>query len=202
MFRPEGRISLKEIWDAVGTEVYSRAKHEGWEDDYQSLSEATANICWEFFRKSATARVLMAGGNFQSFDPMILQTVDTDLTYNEHIDLQIGTIGSGKGGDQRELTLKKRYGPALFCPIVFTEAEFAKFTKAVEGAPLNQGNSDASIIKRIVAAYREDPTRNSRQIYEIAARNISWRHYTRLRARAAEVEPGIGKGGRKPAKKP
>lgn len=202
MFRPTGRISLKEVWYALGSEVLKRFKEDGREDDYQSLGEATAEACWDFCKQAATGRVVMPTGALEGFAPYILQGADTSQTFNEHIDLQIGTIGSGKGGDQREGRLKMLYGPALFCPVVFTDREFSKFYNTFAGSPNLESNSDRAIIDRIVAAYREDPTRNRAEIKRIAAEKVGVNRYRRLRAAAAEIEPGLAGGGRKPAKKP
>jgi hypothetical protein len=202
MFRPEGRISLKEVWDALGSDVVERFRKDGQEDDFQSMSEATAGACWDFCRKSATARVVMPIGKLQSLDPLILRTADTDLTYNEHVDLQIGTIGSGKGADQREGSLRRVYGEALFCPVVFTVAEFSKYLRTFGTRPIPEDNSDAAVIQRIIATYQEDPTRNREDIKRIAAETVGVNRYKRLRARAVENVPGLDKGGRKPSKKP
>jgi hypothetical protein len=202
MFRPEGRISLKEVWNALATDVEKRFRADGRADDYQSMSEATAWACWEFCRQSATARVVMPSGKLQSLDPLILRTADTDLTYNEHVDLQIGTIGSGQHADQREWTLRRLYGEALFCSVAFTEADFSKFLRTFGSQPVPKDNSDAAVIQRIIATYLEDPSRTSKEIQRIAASQISGRHYNRLRARAAETVQGLTGGGRKPSKKP
>jgi hypothetical protein len=202
MFRPTGRISLKEVWDALGSEVLKRFQEDGRAEDYQSLSEATAEACWDFCKQAAIIRVMLPAGALVDVASYVLRTADTSQTFNEHIDLQIGTIGSGKGGDRRESSLKMLYGPALFCHVVFTDREFSKFYNTFAGSPNLESNSDRAIIDRIVAAYREDPTRNRQVIYEIAAHQISWRHYLHLRAAAAEIEPGLAGGGRKPAKKP
>jgi hypothetical protein len=95
MFRPEGRVSLIEVWNALGTVVMTKFRKDGRADDYQSMSEATASACWDFCARTGTARVVMPSGKLESFDPSILRSRDEDLTYNEHVDLQTGTIGSG-----------------------------------------------------------------------------------------------------------
>jgi len=82
MFRPEGRISLREVWNALGYEVYARFKNDGRADDYQSMSELTAWKCWEFCANARTAHVLMPSGKLESFDRSILFPQDDDLTYN------------------------------------------------------------------------------------------------------------------------
>jgi hypothetical protein len=202
MFRPTGRISLKEVWDALGSEVLKRFQEDGMADDYQSLSEATAEACWDFCKQAATGRVVMPTGALEGFAPYILQGADASQTFNEHIDLQIGTIGSGKGGDQREGSLRMRYGPALFCSVVFSDPEFSKFYRTFAGSPNLESNSDSAIIDRIVAAYRADPTRNKAEIKRIAAEKVGVNRYRLLRAAAAKIEPELVKGGRKPAKKP
>jgi len=202
MFRPEGRISLKEVWNELGGIVLARAKEDGVADDFQSMAESTASAYWDFCQQSATARVVMPSGNLQSFDSFILRTAYEDLTYNEHIDLQVGTIGSGNALDRRESALKRLYGEALFCPVSFTVAEFKKFYRAFGSGPAPEGNSDAEVVKRIIEAFKSDPTRTSEEIRRIAAPPISQRHYTQLRARAAETVPSLIAGGRKPSKKP
>ena len=202
MFRPENRISLREVWNALGAEVYKRYKSDGRDDDYQSMSEATAWKCWEFCANARTAHVLMPSGKLESFDRSILFPRDDDLTYNEHVDLQIGTIGSGKTGDQRQRYVQMRYGPALYCPVVFTVAEFSKFLSISTSAPKMESNTDAAIIGRIIAAYKEDPSRNREEIKRIAADGVGVNRYKRLRARAAEIETGISRGGQKASNKP
>lgn len=191
-----------EVWNALGKEVFTRFKNVGQADDYQSMSEATASKCWEFCANARTAHVLMPSGKRESFDRSILFPQDDDLTYNEHVDLQIGTIGSGKTGDQPQQYLQMLYGPALYCPVVFTVAEFAKFLSTFTSAPKFESNTDAAIIERIIAAYKEDPSRNRDEIKRIAADEVGVNRYKRLRARAAEIEIGISKGGQKPSKKP
>jgi hypothetical protein len=202
MFRPADRISLKEVWDALATDVVKRFRRDGQADDYQSMSEATAWACWDFCAKAGTARVVMPSGKLESLAPSILRTHDDDLTYNEHIDLQIGTIGSGKGGDQREHTVRMLYGPALYCPVVFTDAEFVKFMRVFASLPKLESNSDSAVVRRIVDCYREDPSRNSKEIQRLAAGRVSGRAYKRCRGLAAQIEPGLINGGRKPSKKP
>lgn len=202
MFRPTGRISLKEVWDALGSEVLKRFQEDGRADDYQSLSEATAEACWDFCKQAAIIRVMLPAGDLVDVASYVLRTADTSQTFNEHIDLQIGTIGSGKGGDQRVGSLKMLYGPALFCPVVFTDREFSKFYNTFAGSPNLESNSDSAIIDRIVAAYRADPTRNKAEIKRIAAEKVGVNRYSLLRAAAAKIEPELVKGGRKPAKKP
>lgn len=202
MFRPEGRISLSEVWDILGGEVLKRFQEHGRADDYQSLSEVTAEACWDFCKQAAIKRVMLPAGALVDVAPYVLRTADTSQTFNEHIDLQIGTIGSGKGGDRRESSLRMLYGPALFCPVVFTSLEFSKFHKVFANSPNLESNSDRAIINRIAAAFLEDPSRNRDEIKRIAAENVGVNRYRRLRAAAVEIAPGLGQGGRKPAKKP
>ena len=197
MFRPENRISLREVWNALGAEVYTRYKSDGRDDDYQSMSEATAWTCWNFCAKSGTSRVVMPSGDLQSFDPSILRAFDDDLSHNEHVDLKIGTIGSGKGGDQRIRTVRMLYGPALYCPVTFSAAEFSKFMRVLASSPKLESNSDAAVVQRIVACYRDNPSLNSKEIQKLAASGISGNAYKRCRGLATQIEPRLGGGGRK-----
>lgn len=202
MFRPVGYISLFEVWNDVGEEVYQRYKSSGNEDDFEGLTQTTSCSCWEFCGASVTARIVLPTGKLESFSPSMTRTSNDDWPINDCVDLRIGTVGSGQNQTQNIEKLKEAYGAWLFCPIVFKENEFRKFLKQYFGGPEIMGNSIKDIANRILKVWRENPSLNSAQVKLRAAPTASHRQYLNARARAAEEEPNISKGGQKKSKQP
>lgn len=200
MFRPAGYISLVEVWNEVGGEVFQQCKASGNADDFEVLSATTSWVCWEFCRVTVTARIVLPTGRLESFSPMKIRTNNDDLPINEFVDLRIGTVGSGQS---QELTkMREAYGEWLFCPIAFKENEFRKFLGQYFGGPEIMGNSIKDTTDRILKVWRENPSLNSTQLKLRAAPTASHRLYQVARAHAAEVEPNISKGGQKKSKQP
>jgi len=200
MFRPAGYISLVEVWDEVGGEVFKRYKASGNADDFQGLSETTSWACWEFCRETVTARIVLPTGRLESFSPTKIRTSNGDFPINDFVDLRIGTVGSGQS--QNLVKMREAYGEWLFCPIAFKENEFRKFLGQYFIGREIMGNSLKDIADRILRVLREDPSLNSTQVKLRAAPTVSHRQYQAARALARAEEPNISKGGQKKSKQP
>ncbi len=153
-------ISARDVWHRIGTAVFAQsgyARETPNEDiDFESLTEATSELCWAFGRKYSAAWVLLASGGITPAGVEVFSGDDTSRSKGTHFDWMVGTVGSGTSNDIRTLGVTKEqfYGPPLNCIVLFEVKAFENYIRMVpNAAPLPKWSSNG-VAEQIVASWR------------------------------------------------
>ena len=203
MFGPSDTITASEVWNLLGTTVFAQSGYSNEtpaEDiDFQSLSEATSELCWEFGRSQGYASVLLSGGATIPVGKDFFSSNTTAMSKGHHFDWTVGTVGNGDESPNRSkgVTKEQYYGPMLNGYVLFEKKSVETFLKSVpKAAPIPKWSSKI-LAENIVAAWREQ--RQTKAVLRRRfAQGLSESAFESVWKEAAALEEGITKGGRHP----
>ncbi|CAM8660186.1 hypothetical protein MCEREM30_03071 [Paracoccaceae bacterium] len=148
-----------------------------------------------------------------SVSSQLLEPVNSGDWENDHVNLTVGTIGSGRwsetcAGEPRvpEEDLRRRFGPFLFSPIVIKEADYKKFmtesaarAEAMASTPEAKGRLRAKQIAqeliKLFDAGQFETRSAARKI--IGQRCLSENQFSLGWEQARRERPSIAKPGRR-----
>ncbi|WP_170331103.1 hypothetical protein [Ruegeria arenilitoris] len=178
--------------------IASYAEYYGW------LCDA---VVWSFLKQQREARVLLTNGQ-SGLVSSAVYTRESNFSgsSNNHIDIRIGTIGSGhratlikpnrQGANQIKLE-EVYYGNFLYQPIAFKRTDFEQFFKNLkEKEFLEFEPTSEEIVQQIVELYRSEKVTDEeakRRIAPFLTRD-AWQEHRRA---AAVREPLVKKRGPK-----
>ena len=203
MFGPSDTIPASEVWNLLGNAVFAQSgysKETPTEDiDFESLSEATSELCWAFGRSQGYASALLSGGATIPLGKDFFSSDTTAVSKGHHFDWTVGTVGNGDESPNKSkgVTKEQYYGPLLNGCILFERKSVENFLKSVpKAAPIPKWSSKA-LAANIVAAWREQ--RQTKAVLKSRfAQGLSDAVFEIVWKEAAALEEGITKGGRHP----
>ncbi len=164
-------------------------------------------VVWSFLKQQREARILLANGQ-SAFVSSAVYTRESNFSgsSNNHIDIRIGTIGSGHRStlvkpnrpDANQIKLEDvYYGDFLYQPIAFKRTDFEQFFKDLkEKEFLELESKSEEIVQQIVELYRSEKVTDEeakRRIAPFLTRD-AWLEHRRM---AAVREPLVKKRGPK-----
>ena len=187
-------------------------EEELWAYYYAHFRNLRNECVWKHIDAHKTkAKTFLRNGSPISISPAIFHRNDSDLEgSNTHIDINIGTIGSGHlrrlphpERDDCEIgeVLKISYGDLLYQPILFERAQFGNYFEDLKTHEWKLPTlTDPEIVKEILNLHREGVTKPDIKeriedlISPLPMKTVTWNLHWQS---ASEKDPTLGKPGRK-----
>lgn len=222
MFAPEGWISFRDIFDYFRS-VYTNGKDF---PDFPFTGDEAFQLTWYFAAEANDIAVCSAMGKAVPVSRALVLTDNEFDHENEHVDLHLGTVGSGKiralksfPGYSKNLSdhLSGTYGPFLNLPVIFKQTDFLDYLDGLqreagveETALMDVTEADErvksismsprAIKDRILEVWSSGEANTRDGIKAIVAPNQSVRKFRFAWDLAREEVPDISKPGRRGVK--
>ncbi|PTV94688.1 hypothetical protein C8J27_107221 [Rhodobacter aestuarii] len=218
MFAPKGWISLREVYEYF-VSAYSQKDKIG---DFPFTGDECFQLTWFFAFEAEEVAVCTADGNALPVSRSLVTTENYFDHENEHIDLHLGTVGSGSirglevfPGNYSVLTeyLKTTYGPFLDLPVIFRRSDFLDYLDDLEADHNSSDQHENSLpeidqidlspratCEKILKAWRNGEAATRETIRALVAPNHSVRKFQLAWELAREQAPEISRPGRKKQK--
>lgn len=204
MIEPSGLISAREVWNLFSRTVFAQTGYTPETPDenvdFQSLSEATSELCWAFGRSQASAWVLLPSGATIPASSELFSSVDTSKSIGDHFDWPVGTVGNGDDRSRKSRGASKEqfYGTILNCHMLFERKAVEMYLKTVPDAALIPKWSSRKVAEQIVGSWL-DQRQTKAQLRSRFAQGLSSAVFDSVWREAVALEKRLGAPGRPPS---
>ena len=200
--------TIHEVWQAVAGYVWDRYGYTSNtpenEIDVQSLFESTSDYCWEFLKRSKTAKVILPNGKST---PAKTQLFDCSAPWQDigvHLSLKMGTVGSGNAAAiyGKNVDVAALYGVSHHCFIYVSKYELETFAVGLSGSSSAAKKPRATVSERIIEYHDKNPWAKKSDIIAAVKETVSVRQFEASWKLAAKKRPALSAGGRPKSNKP